>query len=410
VTGAYFTLEREGYGRMDKVITVTTASPAARQCEQLVWDTLQAADPDLAYEALRAVSAQELGNSKVTGRFILFMEKLLREYGRDYDIYLVLSGGRTSMAAAAMLAVQKYTFNRADLGESLHLFHLEVIEPELDERGKISRLAGMTPEERAYYLDPPGNAIALVEVPVVTLTYEPKLLWARLFEYATGDYLLEQQAYEQVRYSFHPDYLRNQRGLGEVDVYAEKRVDEASAAVGRVDRPKFRALLLQGFNKSDLRTLCFDLNIDYESLGGQGREGKVRELILYAERNGRVAEVIEACRQRRSHYSWDEAMRLQQTILCECKLRTGDDPGQKPIEVDVVRRLANKVVAVHDETGRPVTGWVVTNSPYAEPGAMALAVEKGILLYQARLPEDWKKRADWRIQGELKPLQTVPDA
>ena len=408
VTSAYFMLERQGYGRMDQVISVTTSSAAARPCEQLVWQTLQAADPHPQYQPLRAVGEQELRNSQAANRFTLFMEKLLGEHGHNKEIYLVLSGGRTSMAAGAMLAVQKYTFNQPDLAKTLRMFHVEVIDPDLDERGAISRLATMTPTEQKYYLDPPPDAISLVQVPVLTLSQKPKQLWARLFEYATGDYLLETQTFEQVRYSYYPEYLRDQKGLGEVDVYAEKRLGGAIEAVERVDRPTLRGLMMQSYNEGELRTLCFDLGIEYDDLGGKGREGNIRELISYAERNGRIVDLIEASRRRYPRYPWLDAVNLRQVILCECKLRTGDDPGAKPIEAEVVRRLADKAAAVHAQTGRPVTGWVVTNTPYAEPMALELAQAKGIHLYCAALPGNWKERADWRIRGELKPLASAP--
>jgi hypothetical protein len=42
-----------------------------------------------------------------------------------------------------------------------------------------------------------------------------------------------------------------------------------------------REMLVARFNEEELRDLCFDLSVDYESLVGQGKAGKARELISY---------------------------------------------------------------------------------------------------------------------------------
>jgi len=38
--------------------------------------------------------------------------------------------------------------------------------------------------------------------------------------------------------------------------------------------------LTDSFNDEDLRTLCFDVRVDYDSLPALGKAGKARELIL----------------------------------------------------------------------------------------------------------------------------------
>ena len=41
-------------------------------------------------------------------------------------------------------------------------------------------------------------------------------------------------------------------------------------------------------NKEELKELCFEINIDYDNLGGETKSGKIRELLLYLKRNNRL--------------------------------------------------------------------------------------------------------------------------
>jgi len=59
-----------------------------------------------------------------------------------------------------------------------------------------------------------------------------------------------------------------------------------------IDRVKLKQILVDYFNDEELRDLAFELTIDYESLPGAGKSGKARELVAFAERHGRFAEVV----------------------------------------------------------------------------------------------------------------------
>ena len=59
------------------------------------------------------------------------------------------------------------------------------------------------------------------------------------------------------------------------------------------------------FNQVELKDLCFRFQVDYESLGGEGKRDKARELITHMERRGRTAELIEACARLRPQVDWD---------------------------------------------------------------------------------------------------------
>lgn len=58
------------------------------------------------------------------------------------------------------------------------------------------------------------------------------------------------------------------------------------------------------FDLSDLQNLCWDLGIRYEDLGGDGLSAKVRELLAYCVRNGRLSDLLDYCRQERGHVEW----------------------------------------------------------------------------------------------------------
>jgi len=71
------------------------------------------------------------------------------------------------------------------------------------------------------------------------------------------------------------------------------------------ERRHLRRLLVEHFDMEDLRTLCFDLGEDYDSLRGEGKAGKARELVAYLERCGRVSELVTIGSEMRPNASWD---------------------------------------------------------------------------------------------------------
>src|SRR5436853_284398 len=69
-------------------------------------------------------------------------------------------------------------------------------------------------------------------------------------------------------------------------------------------QPLFEILTVY-FNESELRTLCFDLNIDYEDILGVTKTDKAREIILYCERHDLIDQVIAVGKIQRPNASWD---------------------------------------------------------------------------------------------------------
>ena len=72
----------------------------------------------------------------------------------------------------------------------------------------------------------------------------------------------------------------------------------------QIDLPKLRRNLVAYFNKGELRDLCFDLGVDYESLEEQTRKGMARELVAHCERHEHIDKLLTICRQLRPNVSW----------------------------------------------------------------------------------------------------------
>jgi len=64
-------------------------------------------------------------------------------------------------------------------------------------------------------------------------------------------------------------------------------------------RAKLRQVLTDVFSEEELRTLCFDMGLDYESLPAQGKAGKAREIVAEAERNNALDKLTEESHRRR---------------------------------------------------------------------------------------------------------------
>jgi hypothetical protein len=83
---------------------------------------------------------------------------------------------------------------------------------------------------------------------------------------------------------------------------------EGYSSRGKVfERRHLRRLLIEHFDVEDLRTLCFDLGEDYDSLRGEGKAGRARELVAHLERCGRISELVALGSAMRPNASWDAA-------------------------------------------------------------------------------------------------------
>ena len=58
------------------------------------------------------------------------------------------------------------------------------------------------------------------------------------------------------------------------------------------------------FGDEELRSLCFDLGVDYADLPASNKDGMARELVAHMERRGRIPELVAVCRKLRPNVEW----------------------------------------------------------------------------------------------------------
>jgi hypothetical protein len=73
-------------------------------------------------------------------------------------------------------------------------------------------------------------------------------------------------------------------------------------ALGRLSR--LRQILVERFSDGELRTLCFDLGVDYDILPGDNKADKARELVAYLDHRGQSERIAVAGRRLRSDIDW----------------------------------------------------------------------------------------------------------
>jgi Effector-associated domain 7 len=74
------------------------------------------------------------------------------------------------------------------------------------------------------------------------------------------------------------------------------------------NRAKLLELLTYCFNADELRELCFDLGVDYDSLPGEGKTDKARELVWFfvnPKRKRDLDELIRVCNRLRPKAPWN---------------------------------------------------------------------------------------------------------
>lgn len=92
------------------------------------------------------------------------------------------------------------------------------------------------------------------------------------------------------------------------------------------DLPQIRQFIENRFSLEDLKTLCQDLSVDFDAIGGENKEGKARELVQYFANRANLAELVAKLREERPNIAHE----LDQTPTA-----TEANPGTVPDSVNV---------------------------------------------------------------------------
>jgi hypothetical protein len=99
--------------------------------------------------------------------------------------------------------------------------------------------------------------------------------------------------------------MREQHSQGDLEGNEEKILaKEPILRLPDESLSELRQTITRLFSEQDLRTLCFDVGVDYDDLAGETKESKVRELILHQYRRGLLRNLIVKCAERRADIHW----------------------------------------------------------------------------------------------------------
>ena len=89
-----------------------------------------------------------------------------------------------------------------------------------------------------------------------------------------------------------------------------------------MNHTELRDFIDRYFDDNELRDLCFDLDIDYESLPAIGKSAKARELVAHCQRHKRYQELEELCLKLRAGAPPVNAAPAKETPLTMCGIAT----------------------------------------------------------------------------------------
>jgi predicted NACHT family NTPase len=86
----------------------------------------------------------------------------------------------------------------------------------------------------------------------------------------------------------------------------DTKLNNQSVMTNQTPWHTLRESMEECFSLEEVRTLCFDLDIDYDSLGGEGKSAKTRELIARFRREARISELIAYLTNARPTVPWSQ--------------------------------------------------------------------------------------------------------
>lgn len=105
---------------------------------------------------------------------------------------------------------------------------------------------------------------------------------------------------------------RREKNADQAVTSKETAVENPAPNLSEVTLPRqshliqLRQLIDRLFDEGELKTLCFDLGVSYESLPGLAKADNVRELVAYMDRHNLLPNLIEYCKRMRPSIQWPD--------------------------------------------------------------------------------------------------------
>ena len=163
------------------------------------------------------------------------------------------------------------------------------------------------------------------------------------------------------------------------------------------DATQLHQFLVAHFSLDEVKTLCLNLKVRYDDLGGEGLTGKARELVLYMERHSRIVDLRAVLAQLRSdsYHSAFGATAAEQTVTATPPRRGRRYADRNPRQIFVSHSVDDGASFAHrladDLRRRGYTIWIAPesipdgqwvsaiNRGLAESGVMLLVLTPGAL-------------------------------
>ena len=65
-----------------------------------------------------------------------------------------------------------------------------------------------------------------------------------------------------------------------------------------------RQRISRHFNYDEIKTICFDLDVDYDNLPGSNKDEKARELVVFLDRSGKLENLLKRAQELRPNIVW----------------------------------------------------------------------------------------------------------
>ncbi|WP_420630051.1 hypothetical protein [Candidatus Leptofilum sp.] len=103
---------------------------------------------------------------------------------------------------------------------------------------------------------------------------------------------------------------------------------------------QFIQLIDDLFSEEEVRTICFDLGIDFDSLPGRGKIAKIRELISLFQRRNEMTRLVNSLSEERPNVPWQRFKTVSKTISTSSSKTT--KPSSLPNEWREIKKKLRK--------------------------------------------------------------------